>query len=123
MRIERTRIIQKLFVVPVIFWAGVLIIYPDRKWIPPGFYLWPLTPTFLLAFLIGLWPGPYVEGIESIYPKLQKARLIWKVSVWIWLLSFPAPAIILFIARPGTFSLMCKMFCWGFTHIVHPYPY
>ena len=122
-RISRARSLPKFLIAPVIFWAGAVVIYNFRSRVPPGLLVWPIMPVFLLFFLIRLWPGPYINGIERVYPKLLQARLIWKTSLWLWLLGFPVPAIVIFVMRPGTFGLVCRIFWWGVTHRVVPYPY
>jgi hypothetical protein len=122
-RIDRVWILPKLLITPIVFWVGAAAIYIYRKWVPAGLLaFWPLIPALLLIFTISLWPGPAIKGID-IYPKLGKARLVWKVSLWVCALAFPVAAIILFVARPDLFGLAGRMLWWGLTHVVAPYPY
>ncbi len=123
-RIDLVFILPKLSILPVVFWAGTAGIYFYRRWVPAGFLaLWPLIPMILLILVASVWPGPAIRGAERLYPKLPKARLVWKVSLSVWMLTIALPLILLFTVRPDLLDLAWKMLRWGFTHQLAPYPY
>lgn len=111
----------KLLALPVVFWAGAIFIYANRNWIPASLLGWLLTPPFLLAFFIGMWLR--IRRIDAGYPNLERAQRVVSVSFWAWMVTFPGPAIILFIARPDLLGVIGKMVSWWLTHRFAPYPY
>jgi hypothetical protein len=111
---------SKFWFLPVVFWAGAACIYAYRKWVPASLLNFLFAPAFLLAFIIGM--ARQVRGIDAGHPNLETARRAVRVSLWVWVLTFLVPAIILFVARPDLLGPVGKIVLWGITHVVTPYP-
>lgn len=115
------KMMSRFWFLPIVFWAGAACIYVYRRWVPASLLNFLFTPAFLLAFIIGV--ALQLKAIDVGHPNLETARRMVTVSLLIWVLAFPVPAIILFVARPDLLGPIFKMLLWGITHVVIPYPY
>jgi hypothetical protein len=102
---------------PVIFWAMAVWTYTDWKnflffySLEPRFARWQLIPVISLAAIITVWLQ--IRRVEAVDPNLEKAERVMKVSLLLWVLTFPVPLIILFAARPDLLGPISKMVFWN----------
>jgi hypothetical protein len=103
-------ILRFWWLMPVVFWAMAIYYYTFFKWalfVGSAFSGWELAPALPLALIIYVWL--LLRGTGGVDPALEKARWRVRLSLGLWVLTFPVPLIILFVARPDLFGPIGKM--------------